>query len=155
MNCIIRPYTPTDRAFIADAWLNTLRAATVESRETDWDAFRTNSFKRIDGIIDDSTTTIRVAAPPDDEITLYGFIATGPKAIHMLFVKKPFRKQGIGRQLLAGLNMNDVVFTHWSRDFGEWIILKFQKPAGVDKHGRPRLIFKSGFKYNPYLDGAK
>ncbi len=151
---VIRPYLRTDREFVVDAWLNTARAASKDAVESDWDAFRTHYNKRIDSILDDSGTTVRIAAPEDDEVTVYGFLVLGPKLLHMVFVKKPFRRQGIAKQLLAGVDTTGATFTHWSRDFGHWIMPRFQRQVGVDMYGKPRLQFKDGVKFNPYFHEA-
>lgn len=150
LDFILRPYTPSDRAFVVDSWVSTLRAATEETRFSDRDAFREYHWKRIDGLLDDKRMAIRVAAPPDDDVTIYGYLAEfSPDMLHMLFVKKPFRRQGVAKRLLEGHNLQSAVFTQWSLAVPKWILPKLLRPDGTkDRHGNAH--YQKGIRYNPW-----
>ncbi len=149
LDCIIRGFTGTDRAFVADAWLNSLRAGTEETRRADWDAFKAHHNAAIDRILDDAATVVSIAAPAGDDLTIYGFLVRRPGAFHMLFVKKPWRRMGVAKRLLDGAELDGAVFTQWTRDVGEWILPRFMKAVGRDRFGKQR--FEGGMKYNPFF----
>lgn len=146
----IRTATDSDRAFIADAWLNTIRAGTEETRRAEWDSFRSHHHARIDTILDDARTSVRIAAPAGDDVTIYGYMVFRPDepVIHMLFVKKPFRRMGVATKLLGGHELDGVAFTQWSCMLTEWILPKLRKPYARNKYGQ--VIFKEGLRYNPW-----
>lgn len=152
---IVRDWNQSDRAFIADSWLNTLRAASLETRRADWQCWRAFHNQRIDGILDDERTRVRVVAPPDDEFTVYGFLVYretttphDPGLLHMLFVKKPFRKDGMARDLLDGIDLEGMSFTEWTAEVEKWILARFEKFKGRDRWGKP--IVESSLRYNPH-----
>ncbi len=151
LDFIIRPYTATDRALVADSWLNSLRAGTEESKVADWQAFKAQKNAMIDRVLDDARTTVQIAAPKDDELTIYGYlVGRAPAVMHMLFVKKPFRRQGVATRLLAvaGVKLDEAVCTQWTADLGEWILKKSQRRDGSDRYGKPHMT--GGLKYNPW-----
>lgn len=158
LNFAIRNWSTTDRAFVADAWLNSLRAGTDEARVANWESFKAHRNRAIDAILDDKGTFVRIAAPPADELTIYGYLvgtrfeAPSPPVLHMLFVKKPFRRQGVAGALLKGVPLEQAVCTQWTRDLGEWILRKSQKVDGHDRFGKPHLT--GGLKYNPYWEAS-
>lgn len=148
---VTRPYVVTDRAFVADAWLNSLRAGTEEAGTSDWQAFKASKNALIDRVLDDARTHVLIAAPKDDALTIYGYlVGRAPSVLHMLFVKKPFRRQGVAKRLLtvAGVELGQAVCTQWTRDLGEWILKKSQTPDGRDRFGKPHM--SGGLKYNPW-----
>lgn len=145
---VLREGLDTDRAFVADAWLNTLRASNQESKRAEWHNFRAAKSHDIDGILDDKATKVRVAGPPDDDVTIYGFLVhRPPDLLHMLFVKKPFRLNGIANALLSGLVLEGATLTHWTRDMEHWLLDKYSEQNGYD--GRGRAITRCKLKYDP------
>lgn len=164
LDFVVRPFAATDRAFVADAWLNSLRAATDESRYADWAAFKAQKNAAIDKVLDDASTRLWIAAPKGDELTIYGYLVgadTRPemhppaaRVLHMLFVKKPFRRLGVATRLLAaaGVELGAAVCTQWTRDLGDWILKKSQTPDGRDRFGKQHLT--GGLQYNPFWAAA-
>lgn len=151
MNCTIRNWTSTDRAFIADAWLHTLRGSSQEAKHAEWGSFCVHHNRCIDAILDDSSTSVSIAAPAGDDVTIFGYLVHSPveRLIHMAFVKKPFRRQGIAKKLLSGIKLEGSSFTQWSRDAENWILPKFMKSAGRDRLGKLKML--DGIIYNPYF----
>lgn len=149
MSVIIREYAVGDRPLVADAWLNVLRSTSRETKRSEWHNFRSARGAEIDAILDDPRTKIRIAAPPDDDVTCFGFFVwRPPEVLHMIFVKKPFRRAGIARQLLEGVQVEGATFTHWTRDVAEWIFDKYTSETGKrDKWGNKILDYR--LKYDP------
>lgn len=143
----VREWSDSDRAFIADSWAMTLRAASEESGSADWDAFRTQKAKAIDRILDTPSTRVRVAGP-DDLVILGYLVYTPPNTLHMCFVRRGHRKKGIAHLLLTGINLEGAVVTQWSRDLGRWILGKTSREVARDKGGAP--VMRSCLVYNPW-----
>lgn len=100
----IRPMQPGDRRFIEssffESYLKTLRLSTLP-----FEVFKHGMNVRIERLLNESTTLVAVATAHPDEIL--GYCICKPSkdgnegAIHYLYVKAPFRRQGIGTSLLA------------------------------------------------------
>ncbi len=78
-----------------------------------------------------------IACDQDSPEIIMGFALFGPKTAHYVYVKRPFRKFGIARMLLAeiGIGLDDCTVTHWTEDLTEiWRSKRY-----------PGLV------YNPYL----
>lgn len=124
---IIRKGTEADWAMVADAWANSHRASSRATKLSDPACFFRHHHRIIDSVLKDPRTEVRIAAPPDDDFTVYGFAVLQPGLVHMVYVKKPFRRLGLARKLLAGVRLDDSTFTYWTRDVTEWIHDKHRK----------------------------
>jgi hypothetical protein len=138
------------RALVADSWAKTIRGSSREKRKIQEASFFAHYNRRIDAILDDRRTEVRVATPPGDDFMVYGYLVfRPPQLFHMLFVKAPMRRHGIARALLHGLELTGAVFTEWSRDLEEWIVPKLSKVVGRDRFDRPR--YETTIVYNPHF----
>lgn len=106
----IRAMRPEDRRFIEasffESYLKTLRLPTLP-----FEVFKHGMNVRIERLLRDNVTLVAVATSHPDEIL--GYVICHPKVtdkqglpvcegeIHYLYVKAPFRRQGIGKALLA------------------------------------------------------
>lgn len=141
--------SPQNRAFIADSWTKTLRGSTKERRKAQESSFFGHFNKHVDALLDDELTRVRIATPPGDELMLYGYLVhRPPDLLHMLYVKVPFRRRGIARRLLEGVEVKGAVLTQWSADLADWILPKLSRVVGRDRFDRPR--YETGVVYNPY-----
>jgi hypothetical protein len=96
---------------------------------------------------------VKVATPPDDEVTVYGFLVhRPPDLLHMCFVKMPFRRDGIAHDLFAGVQVEGATCTEWTKDFSDWIRERFQAGFRRDKYGRKHPVYK--LNYNPFFSEA-
>jgi GNAT superfamily N-acetyltransferase len=79
----------------------------------------------------------RVAAAAKDPVVIYGFAVLEPGLIHMVYVRRPWRKMGIARALLSGLRLEDCDWSTQSSDFREWIrhkwTLRHYRPFWADE----------------------
>ncbi len=120
----IRKGAESDYGFVADSWVQTLRGASKEARAIPKELFFPHEHERIGLLL--PTCDLRVAGPPEDEVTIYGFSVCGRGVVHFTYVKSAFRKLGIARALLKDYEANRLtVSTSWSRDLGEWILSKY------------------------------
>lgn len=127
--------------------MGVLRASSDEAHAVLWSGFRTHHNRLIDRILDDSRTRVRIAGP--DHLVIHGFLVYRPPAmLHMCFVRKVHRRQGIARLLLSGIELEGATCTHWTRDLGRWILERSKRQVGRDKYGAPVCEF--GLDYDPY-----
>lgn len=72
--------------------------------------------ERIKALIGGEHTRIRVAHSVQDEDRIFGWaICEGP-VLHFVFVKKIWRAKGVGRALVAALELQaPVACTHWTK----------------------------------------
>jgi GNAT superfamily N-acetyltransferase len=89
-------------------------------------------FKRfchhsIEGIL--KRAEVRIASPPGDDFTAYGYAVLEPGIIHFVFVRPSWRKMGIAKRLLEGVDVSTSTITTWSPDvsgFSGWIRNKYK-----------------------------
>lgn len=122
---VVRPGTEQDWAMVADAWANSHRASSRATKLSEPAAFFRHHHRIIDGVLHAPSTEVRIVAPPDDDFTVLGFAVLQPRLVHMVYVKKPFRRLGLARKLLEGVRLEECQFSYWTRDVGEWIHDKF------------------------------
>lgn len=126
---ILRPGTPADRAFIAKTWAETFRANPAEKRIEEG-IFRRGVYRCIEAILE--RAIVRCAVPPSDDGVLYGYAVLEPGCIHMVYVRRVWRKMGLARRLLAGIELADSDWSTQSADFRDWIRHKYRL-----RHYRP------------------
>ena len=150
----LRPATPGDRAFVADSWRNSIRAATDESLAIDWESFRAHHDARIDAILDSKDTRVTIAHPPGDDVTIYGFIADGgDSVVHMIFVKAAWRRQGIASALWGTRDHRNVTVTAWTSHMSKWIWPRFG-PLEMGRQAKTCVCKKCSHKHHVYESGS-
>ena len=125
---IIRPGEAGDASFIHSSWLNSYL------RNSRWPGvvgpcFHVEHSEVIKRLMDRSE--IKVAAWSEDAETILGWICAEPTALHYVFVRKEFRRQGIAKQLAEALIPGIALVTHRTTD--------------ADK-----IRWPIGWSYNPY-----
>lgn len=67
---------------------------------------------------------VRVATPKNDKSVIVGYLvmegAPEKPVVHFCYVKGAFKGMGIANKLIEGLNLKDLIFTHWTHDC-DWI----------------------------------
>jgi GNAT superfamily N-acetyltransferase len=108
---MIRDLKPIDEDFVYDSWLRSVRCPT--RMVTDMTRCLVDYIKSIGNI--------KIYCADDDEDHIIGWISfgqlEGTKLLHFLFVKKDFRGNGVGTELLKHVypEREDTVFcTYWS-----------------------------------------
>lgn len=120
--------------------------ATKEARSIDPAAFNRWHSRLIGKVLRRPSITIRVAGPSDgDQETIYGFaVLELPEKIHLVYVRPQWRKMGIAREMIKGLDPARMSFTTWSGDVQEWAFEKYRGmrftptwlDIGAEEHGR-------------------
>jgi len=64
---------------------------------------------------------LRVAGPPEDETVLYGFAVLEPALVHMVYVRQSWRRMGIAKRLLEGVQLEACAYSTHTTDMGQWI----------------------------------
>ncbi len=119
MNVAFRAATPEDLRFVVSAWSSSFKASHFAGMlyTDDWAAVMHPTIERL--IARAGTRTI-VAFDRARPGFIFGFIAgdtSGPEAVvHYVYVKEPYRLEGIARRLLAELGISpDQRFTYTYR----------------------------------------
>lgn len=108
---MIRTIKKIDEDFIYHSWLHSVKCPTR--------AVSTMTRFLIDSLVEDKS--ISIWCPDDDENHIIGWIAYGKientSLLHFMFVKKAFRKNGVGKELLYNVypdRKSPVFCTFWS-----------------------------------------
>ena len=96
----IRKAKSEDINFVYSTWLRCYKHDSPITKYTKRDLFFGEHQKLLDHILTKKETTVVVAVDENDEDLIFGFLAYEPKIIHFCYVKEPFRKMGIARQLI-------------------------------------------------------
>ena len=108
---MIRPIKKIDEDFIYHSWLHSVKCPTK--------AVSSMTRYLIDSLVEDKS--ISVWCPDDDENHIIGWMAHGnlekTPLLHFMFVKKKFRSNEVGRELLDSVypdRKTQVFCTYWS-----------------------------------------
>lgn len=98
----VRDYLPSDKAFIKATFLRGLYYGDSWFSFIPKDIFMHNYSIVLDSIIDSPNNVIAVACLKEDPSVILGYsvMSSDYSVIHWVFVKKAWRKQGIGRTLV-------------------------------------------------------
>lgn len=139
---VVRAPLPTDYNFVARAWIDAFRYSSNRLKRVEPTLFNNFCHKVVRRIL--QRAEVRVAAPPDDPLTVYGFavleLARNPPLIHMTFVRKAWRRMGIATALLSGVDINACHWTTVTSDMDAWIRNKWDieekhTPFWMDLYG--------------------
>jgi hypothetical protein len=139
MNIQVRKATADDIPFIFNSWLKAYKHSSLFAKRIKHEVFFKYHHAVVERIIY-RIPLILIATPAGDSSTILGYIvseALDCPTIHFCYVKAPFRRFGVARQLLGAtlqqLGTSQVQdFTHWTKDM-DWATEKL-----------PTL------RYNPY-----
>ncbi len=101
-------------AFIVDAWKRSYESSPAV-RGCDREHYRVEMTRAIRRLCDKAT--IRVACAENDPDTLVGFAVFSAvpgvawSELHYVYVKRDFRRMGIARQLLSGVDVSAYTFS--------------------------------------------
>lgn len=108
---------------MAQSWADTFRGSDASLRRIEPGFFNRSVYPRIEEIL--KRAEVRIAGPAGDDLTIYGFAVLEAGTIHMVYVKKAWRRLGIGQALLEGVDLQKSVWSTQSQDFREWIRHKY------------------------------
>ena len=95
----IRLAKANDINFIYSTWLRCYKHDSPLTKYTKREIFFEEHQKLLDRLLTKKGTTVAVAVDDKDPDLIFGFLAYEPKIVHFCYVKEPFRKMGIARQL--------------------------------------------------------
>jgi hypothetical protein len=95
-----RPYQQTDVHFIYATWLRGLYYGNDWFREIDQDIYFNAYSKSIENILSRTHVKIDVSCLKDDQDVVLGYVVYEKHVMHWIFVKQPWRKFGIAKDLL-------------------------------------------------------
>lgn len=100
MGIQIRSGKAEDYPFIVSTWLKGQHFGNDWFAAIDKNAFYTNYSRYIDNLV--AKSTVLVACLSEDEDVILGYSISSSQALHWVFVKKPWRGQGIAKSLVVG-----------------------------------------------------
>jgi GNAT superfamily N-acetyltransferase len=96
----IRDAVPSDKNFILATWLRGLRYGNDWFGAVDSDTYYKIYHSILEMVINDPTVTVKVACLREDADVVLGYsVSKGPR-LDWIFVKKAWRKIGIGKSLV-------------------------------------------------------
>lgn len=110
----VRQAKSDDVNFIYSTWLRCYKHDSPLTKYTKREVFFEAHQKLLDKILTKKEIKVAVAVSKDDDDLIFGFLAYEPKIIHFVYVKEPFRKEGIARKLIEsqGIDPNECKASH-------------------------------------------
>lgn len=107
----VRPYDVSDKAFIMSTFLRGLYYGDSWFSQIDKSSFMNNYKHVVESLIDTGNTVVLVACLKDEPSVILGYSILGNELnrVHFVYVKKPWRNQGIATRLLP---QSPKVITH-------------------------------------------
>lgn len=108
----IRAGEADDLPFIFSAWLKSYRRSPTV-KDVPAKVYFAKQHDLIERLL--TRSGVLIAHPEGDPSTILGFAVVSPidtQTIHWVYVKHAFRRMGIARRLLAGLDLRKTVFSH-------------------------------------------
>lgn len=127
----LRPGMAADQNFIFATWLRSYKHSSQFARRVPDRLFYKFHQAAIARILGRGAETL-VCTPPGEPELILGYSVREGVTLHFVYVKKPFRRRGIG---LALLRPAPELFTHWTND---WDVLK--EKACPDAQYNPYVI---------------
>lgn len=115
----IRPAIESDLGFVAQCWVREFRCSNGRLRKLDSHLFNRFCYPRVKHWLE--TSTVRVACPPGDAVTLYGFAVFSEDLMHMVYVLNDLRRLGIAKALLDGVDWQKKAWTTPTEDVEKWV----------------------------------
>jgi hypothetical protein len=107
---VLRDWKPSDRNFVIDSWVRSYRGST--SALIPESIYFDSQRRLINALLERCQITI--AGFDEDPDTILGWACTSSSAIHYVWVRPQFRKQGIAKAMLAQFINAPAVYTHKS-----------------------------------------
>lgn len=129
---LLREVGPSDRGYVFSTWRKTARTHLRWLRDVPdavYDDRRHGYARHVEAILerceDPTAKAARaiVACDPEDPEILYGYAVVEGDAIHMVYVRGPFRRQGVARSMLAALGITAP--TTCTTDVPRWVRERF------------------------------
>lgn len=110
----LRAGVETDHAFIFSTLLRCFKHSSGFAKRIPERTFFTHHHQAIEKLLARATTRVLVVCDPTEANVIWGYAIGEPGIIHFVYVKKVFRRMGIAGALLADVDVNACVFTHWT-----------------------------------------
>ena len=102
----IRDMQEEDKPFIYSTWLRGLYYGSPAFEDMDRASFFANYHNIVGALL--SKSIIKVAHLPESPDVILGYVVYSGHSLHWIFVKKAFRKMGIGRALIPESGISKV-----------------------------------------------
>jgi hypothetical protein len=98
----VRVGTVQDHDFVYATWLRAFRTSAF-AHGIRTSVYFAGQHRRVATILARPGTTVLIAAPDGDDLTILGYAVIEGHTVHWVHVKEAFRRFGLARALLAGL----------------------------------------------------
>ena len=109
--------------FVARTWVREFRDSSGRMRSVPDYIFNQFCYPRVAQHL--ANSNVRIAHPVGDETTIYGFIVYTDESLHIIYTRKDWRKRGIARLLLSGIDTRSRRWTTETRDGRAWACEKW------------------------------
>lgn len=143
---VYRAFAATDEGFIYHSWLRSHRKASAFARDIPHSIYFSNHKRIIAKLLTTPGVGILLAANQDSPDQIFGYVVfqqntSGISTVHYIYVKAPYRKFGIGTNMIA--MVRDV--TNHDKDLP--MLVSHATDAFAALKDRWNIV------YNPYLLG--
>lgn len=117
----VREGNAKDAAFLFATWLKCFQKSYF-AMKIDRNVFFRHHHSVIERILARKGCQVLIATPEGDSLTILGYLVIERDeqgtAIHFAYTKRPFRRLGVMRKLIAaaGIVPDESRFTHWTKD---------------------------------------
>ena len=114
---VVRRIQLDDMGFIFSTWLKHYKQHSAITKNISNSVYYAKQHRIIERILARSLTV--VAHPPEQPAVILGYAVlemARPNIIHWVYVKGPWRRFGIAKALLGGLDYTHCSFSHWTHD---------------------------------------
>lgn len=95
-----RPGSKEDHAFIYASWLQGLYYGNYYFREIDKDIFFKHYNKVIEYLLNKKNSIVVISCLREDPDVILGYAVCEPTILHWVFIKEPWRKLGLARDII-------------------------------------------------------
>jgi GNAT superfamily N-acetyltransferase len=105
---VVRPYKSiSDESFLYATWIKSYHVPRCPAP-----FYLRGQREVINNILKDPNTNVLVAADQETQELIYGYIVTNANNVHYVYVKGPYRGNGIATSLLSSLEDGPVLYSH-------------------------------------------
>jgi GNAT superfamily N-acetyltransferase len=108
----LRDGSRDDWAFVYATWLRQMKRCSRFTKCIPNDVFFPAHHRSIERVLMRGAT-LSIAADPESDVTIWGYIVSEADVVHFLYVKGEFRERGIARRLLSKAGRK-LQFSQWT-----------------------------------------
>lgn len=140
----IRPYEERDIPFICNTWFRQAWRAVSKSKPN-FDTFADAQRAAMAFTLNRAITSVAYLESVPDEILGYSISEPTNNVLHFIYVKKDYRRQGIGAKLLPPTPAAITKLTFRPNTDGRHFLRRYLPNADFDRHYIPGLMARAAY----------